>query len=512
MSTTASVSRFRIEDFEAAIFDLDGVLADTANLHFEAWKQMFDEYLKERFGPGFAPFSKSEYLSWVDGKPREEGIRSFLKSRGIELPEKAQREERSVASLARRKNEAYRSYLREGQLRAFPDAIEFVEACREYGLKTAVVSSSKNCQAVLEEVGIKDLFDVRLDGMDLECGKLHDKPAPDLYVEAASRSGASPLQVVVFEDAVSGIKAARAGELGAVIGVARERDGAELASAGADLVINNFKQLGFDHTVSALRAMTCILSKLRGTEPALFLDYDGTLTPIVERPEDAYLSESMRQSLERIAKYCPVAVMSGRDLVDVRDRVGIEGLYYGGSHGFEVSLPEGDKVTLGRGDEFLPSLDRAERMLDEELASVGGSQLERKRYSLAIHYRRIDTDRVPEVEAVVDKVLSRVDGLKKTWGKKVFELRPDIEWDKGRALRWLIEQIDMDLSRYTPVYIGDDLTDEDAFESLAESGVSIVVSEESDKATAAEYRLSDTSEVESFLDTLAERLEQESRS
>lgn len=232
---------------------------------------------------------------------------------------------------------------------------------------------------------------------------------------------------------------------------------------------------------------------------ALFLDYDGTLTPIVERPEDAALAAETRAVLRRLAQRHSVAIVSGRDLQDVRERVGIEGLHYAGSHGFDIAGPRGSHAhEAARAAE--PRLAAAADELERDTAKLAGVQVERKRFAIAVHFRRArDADR-DAVEAAVDRALARHAGLRKTGGKKIFELRPDVDWDKGRAVLWLLKELG--LEEALPVYIGDDVTDEDAFRALARRGVGIAV-QGAPQPTAAQYTLRDPDEVRALLAGLA---------
>jgi len=237
----------------------------------------------------------------------------------------------------------------------------------------------------------------------------------------------------------------------------------------------------------------------RSGQAAVFLDYDGTLTPIVNRPEDAWLSDSMRQALRELAARMPVAILSGRDLDDVRRRVGIAGIVYAGSHGFDIAGPHGLRRQMA--SEFLPKLDTAKKELQEALDGISGAHVERKRLSVATHYRNVKEEDVPRVRQAVGEVAWRHRELRKMTGKKVHELQPDIDWDKGRALIWLLETPGLEGGNVFPIYIGDDRTDEDAFRVVKQRGIGILVSEEP-RFTAARYSLSDPAEVERFLRAL----------
>jgi alpha,alpha-trehalase len=229
---------------------------------------------------------------------------------------------------------------------------------------------------------------------------------------------------------------------------------------------------------------------------AIFLDYDGTLTPIVSHPEKALLPNSVRQTIRELGAHAPVAILSGRDLDDVRQRVNIDTIIYAGSHGFDISGPGGLRKQVAA--EFLPNLDLAETEVEEALAGIPGARVERKRFSIAAHYRNTKESDLPELERAVSEVAARHPELRTIAAKKVYELQPNIDWDKGRALMWLLESLRFDRQEVFPIYIGDDLTDEDAFRALQERGVGILVSEQG-PATAASYSLSDPTEVQRFL-------------
>lgn len=237
-------------DFDAVIFDLDGVVTRTATVHARAWKQVFDEYLERRAavsGEPFQPFQiESDYPRYVDGKPRYDGVRSFLASRGIELPEGRPDDPpdgETVCGLGNRKNLLYNESLEEGGVEVFRDTVQQIGAWRDMGLRTAIVSSSKNCEAVLRAAGLADLFDVRVGGIEAERFGLKGKPDPDIFIKAAELLGVEPGRAVVFEDAVSGVQAGRAGGFGWVIGVDRVGAREVLLESGADTVVSDLREI-----------------------------------------------------------------------------------------------------------------------------------------------------------------------------------------------------------------------------------------------------------------------------
>jgi trehalose 6-phosphate phosphatase len=235
---------------------------------------------------------------------------------------------------------------------------------------------------------------------------------------------------------------------------------------------------------------------------AVFLDYDGTLTPIVSQPEDAWLSDSMRQTLGELAARAPVvAILSGRDLDNIRRRVNIDSIVYAGSHGFDIAGPRGLRRQMAT--EFLPTLDLAEKELHAALDGISGARVERKRFSIAVHYRNVKEDDASKVARAVNEVAARHRELRMIDGKKVYELLPDVAWDKGKAVIWLLEALGLESRSggIRSIYIGDDRTDEDGFRVLEQRGIGILVSEQS-QPTAARYSLKDPAEVERFLRAL----------
>ena len=234
----------------ACLFDLDGVLTRTAELHATAWKQMFDRFLRERSnrtGEPFKPFDKKgDYDDYLDGKPRSDGVRSFLASRGIILPEGTPDDPagaETVAGLGNRKNQMVLELIHQVGVHVYEGSVRYVKAARSSGLPCAVVSSSTNCREVLKAAGIQDLFDVRIDGVVAEHAHLQGKPAPDTYLEGARRLAVAPGEAVVFEDALAGVEAGRAGRFGFVVGVDRVGQAEELRRHGADIVVSDLSEL-----------------------------------------------------------------------------------------------------------------------------------------------------------------------------------------------------------------------------------------------------------------------------
>jgi len=255
-----------------------------------------------------------------------------------------------------------------------------------------------------------------------------------------------------------------------------------------------------DHLPSALEREREIAERLLEGRPVIFFDYDGTLTPIVEDPAQALLSEETRQLLRRLARSWSVVILSGRALEDVRKHVGVDELIYAGSHGFNIVGP-GQSFQEEPFKHLIPHIDEVEGRVREELSDLEGVRVERKPYAIAMHYRQASDEAARELKARVDRIAPEYESLRVTGGKKIYEFRPNVDWDKGKALQYLVERLYLDTSRTIPVYFGDDTTDEDAFQAIAENGIGILVSEE-DQDTFASYVLQDPGEVAVFLEEL----------
>jgi beta-phosphoglucomutase family hydrolase len=238
------------EGITTCLFDLDGVLTQTAKVHAKAWKQMFDEYLRERSGRTGEPLQEfalpEDYEKYVDGKPRRDGVRSFLESRGIDLPlgtADDSPDDETIYGLGLRKNDLVLKLIHDEGVEPYEGSVRFVERAREQGLHTAVVSSSTNCRDVLVAAGIEQLFEARIDGEVAEREHLAGKPAPDTFLAGAKAVGAEPVQCAVFEDAEAGVAAGRAGNFGHVVGVDRTGHAEALREHGADVVVEDLAAL-----------------------------------------------------------------------------------------------------------------------------------------------------------------------------------------------------------------------------------------------------------------------------
>jgi trehalose 6-phosphate phosphatase len=242
---------------------------------------------------------------------------------------------------------------------------------------------------------------------------------------------------------------------------------------------------------------------------AVFLDYDGTLTPIVDRPQDAVISPRMREVVSRLSERCPVCVVSGRDRPVVQELMGMYDLVVAGSHGFDIWSPQTGTIEHDAASGFEDLLARVTAKLQDRVASIEGAVVEPKRASVAVHYRLVAEPQRAEVERVVERLLTEhPNELKVTPGKMVYEVQPNLDWDKGRAVLHLLTVLGLDGDDVVPLYVGDDITDEHAFEALAGRGIGVIVAnpdapEAGSRASAADFALESVDEVERFLDGLA---------
>ncbi|OSC43013.1 trehalose-phosphatase [Mycobacterium decipiens] len=357
---------------------------------------------------------------------------------------------------------------------------------QEVGVGTGVFSSSGNCR----------------DGL----------------IDAADRLAVRPGRCVVVAADPAGVTAARDSGFALIIGVDRTGHRDVLRRDGADTVVTDLSEVAVrtgDRRMSqlpdALQALG-LADGLTARQPAVFFDFDGTLSDIVDDPDSAKPAAGAAEALQRLAGQCPVAVLSGRDLADVTERVGLSGIWYAGSHGFELTAPDGTHHQNDAAAAAIPVLELAAAALCDQLGSIPGVVVEHKRFGVAVHYRNAARNRVGEVAAAV-RAAGQRRALRVTTGREVIELRPDVDWDKGKTLRWVIDHLQRAGSQVSsgplvPIYLGDDITDEDAFDAVHHDGIPIVVrhTEDGDRATAALFALDSPVRVAEFTDRLARQL------
>ena len=243
---------------------------------------------------------------------------------------------------------------------------------------------------------------------------------------------------------------------------------------------------------------------LNDKELFVFLDYDGTLTPIVDTPDLAILSDEMRAGIEELTKLYKVSIVSGRATDDVKAKVNIDGIYYAGSHGFEILQPNGEVVIHAQAQEFRYTMDEVYAKLFERLKEIKGALVEHVKYTISLHYRLVSHEDFSKFKSIIEKTLAEYKNLKITTGKKVFEVRPQIDWHKGKAVEFILKQFGFRKNKHIAMYLGDDTTDEDVFTTLKDRVVGVLVAEKS-HATAADFIVHDTQEVKRVIHYLIER-------
>jgi alpha,alpha-trehalase len=398
-----------------------------------------------------------------------------------------------------------------GSIEAFDSAVPLLRRLREVGVATAVYSSTLGCAQALRAAGIDALVSVRVDIAEAD---------PADLAETAKSLGTRPVRCVMIARDQAGIKAGRDGGFSLVVGLERNGHAEELLSRGADAVVADLAEISVLSGGSAMSKIADagqvygqVKELVARRRPVVFLDFDGTLSDITAQPDSATLVDGAAEALRTLAAHCPVAVISGRDLADVRERVKVDEVWYAGGHGVELMAPDGTRHQNVAAGGVVDTVARAARQLAETLGGISGIAVEHKRFAVAVHYRNADPAEVDRVIAAV-RNLGRSEGLRVTTGRKVIELRPDLGRQKGTTLNWLLEHVQAsgsstDADSVLPIYIGDDITDEDAFDAVQFDGVGIVVrhGEHGDRPSAAMFSLESPSAVANFIDTLGKDLE-----
>ncbi|UCG34912.1 MAG: trehalose-phosphatase [Candidatus Omnitrophota bacterium] len=521
--------------FDAVVFDLDGVVTTTAAVHAKAWKEAFDEYLRLREKRDKEPFREfthqEDYLPFVDGKPRYEGVKSFLESRNINIPfgdPDDGPDKETICGIGNKKNARFNQILDQEGAQVYSSTIELIKELKKKGVSVGVASSSKNCLRILQSAGIEDLFQSRVDGVvSVELG-LKGKPEGDIFVKAAFNMGAAASKSIVVEDATSGVQAGRNGGFGLVLGIARKNNETELLENGADVVVSDLSEINIDWLAQWFHRKPRdlfnawdkeqVVSKNppivnpfygRSSKQAffsdkklvLFLDYDGTLTPIVDRPDLAVLSEDMRAVVKSVSQKHTTAIVSGRMREDVENLVGIKGLFYAGSHGFDIVGP-GFSMVQPQAQKLIPLISKVIEYFKKELGNISGLLVEEKKFSVAVHYRLVDEEKyLAGIKKCVEEAVAKHDSLRLMHGKKVFEILPAIDWDKGKAIRWIMQALNINWADFSVVYIGDDTTDEDAFRMIRTRGAGVLVAKDP-KESMADFQLSSPQEVKKLFEKI----------
>lgn len=530
--------------FEAAIFDLDGVITQTASLHMEAWKQVFDEYLRLRERRNKEPFREftieGDYLPYIDGKPRYEGVKSFLQARGISLtwgsPSDSPDKE-TICGIGNKKNVKFLELLSRHPVKIYSSTIDLVKNLKKAGIKVGVASSSKSCQQILKSTALDRLFEVVIDGNTLEKLGLKGKPEPDIFVTATHRLKSIPAKTVIVEDAISGVTAGRNGGFGLVIGVTRKNNQQELFEGGADVVVKDLSHISLAWIETWFHKKPLPLFYYHHRQPKLdnlfdnippqkeqielnpvyltpiderlfakknftfFLDYDGTLTPIVEHPDSAKLSPQMKEVIKTLSQKFIVTIVSGRKKEEIEKLINnVNHIIYAGNHGMDI---KGDKLEMTHpyAQKLSPLMNKLSFELKNKLIEIDNVLIENKKFSVAVHWRQVEKKQVPKLRNIIENLIRNNPSLRIMEGKKVFEIMPNINWHKGEAIRWIMHKLNIDWRDTTVIYIGDDTTDEDAFRLIRTRGVGILVSSKP-KESAADFWVSSPQKVKKLLEEI----------
>ena len=524
--------------FEVAIFNLEEVIVKTVSLHYETWKSVLDEYLhfrESRNNEPFDEFTYDDYLVCFNGKSRYQGVRNFLKSRRIQIPLgdlQDDPDKETMWAIANKENLRFCEILKSQGVKLNPSSIQFIKNLKKAGVRIGLASSSENGKFIFEIAGVEELFDTKVYGEVASKNKLQKKSEENIFVTASYILGSLPAKAIVIEDVPCQIETIRNSGFGLVIGLAKENNESEVAEHGADVVVHDLSQITlewieqwfhkrplylfdfWDHAPKRLYGLpeegTIIINPyyLSSAKDALlgkkkivfFLDYDGTLTPIVDRPEQALLSLDMRNVVERLLQRYTTAIISGRLRSDVEKLVGIKGLFYAGSHGFDIS-GKGISMVEPRAKKAIPLISKITKQLSKNLQGIPQILIEEKKFSVAVHYRLVEEKYLPKIKDFVDSIIQHNDSLRLMCGKKVFEILPAIDWDKGKAVQWIMGALRISFSSASVVYIGDDTTDEDAFRIVRTRGRGILVSSHPKESTA-DFRLSNPQEVKKLFEEI----------
>lgn len=334
------------ESFDAVLFDLDGVVTRTADTHAEAWKKLFDEYFSIKFGPKkFNPFDiKSDYLKYVDGRPRYKGVDAFISSRDIDLPFGTVNDDpelETICGLGNRKNQIFRKILSEKGIKVYESTIHLIHQLRKNGFKTAIVSSSKNCRPVLKAAGLEALFDTRVDGVVSERLGLKGKPKPDIFLEAAKRLRTPAERCVVVEDAISGVAAGQKGEFGMVIGVNRGDIGEQLKKNGADLVVDDLVEIRSGilakNLPHALESFGRIINLIAGKEILIFLNYETILYQMPFIIEEEVFIKKAQEILAPLVRQTTVFIFTKKKLDQILKMLTLDNINIIASDGCSIA-------------------------------------------------------------------------------------------------------------------------------------------------------------------------------
>lgn len=430
------------ELYDAALFDMDGVVTRTAETHARAWKKLFDEYLEKKSNTDpFLPFDlKNDYVKHVDGKPRYKGVLDFISSRGIDIPYGSiddAPDKETICGLGNRKNQLFSDLLQKEGIQVYDSTIVLIKQLRKNGVKTAIVSSSKNCRQIIRTTGLETLFDTRVDGVVSEELGLTGKPEPDIFLEAAKRLAVDVTKCVVVEDALSGVEAGKKGGFGMVIGVNRSDQAEQLKQTGAHLVVNDLGEISvpvlLEILPNALQSYSRIMAQVGGKELVILMAYDSIMSHVAPLPENISFTQEIKKLLTTLlAGQFTVIILSRERSEYMRQQINIDNIYYADCDGDVIIGPGGTLV-----------------------------------------------------------------------GKD--EHNPDINWTQSNTVVHILEKVNLVSQSICPLFLGDNFKDRDIFEAVAQIGIGIALGSGSHSSSAS-FRVDSAKDISRFLSRLSSNL------
>ena len=501
---------------DAVIFDLDRVLTEAASVQRLAWASLFHDCLAQRLpleDEDRSLFADDDYQKLVDGAPCPDRIADFLASRGISLPLGVPSDtgDDTISGLVNRHRRVYLDLL-ERDVPLFGAMVNLARRLRDIDVATAAHSSGLVCQA-LKSAGVDDLFDVCIDGTAAEGHGIARNP--DLLVlvrakhvlEAAGRLGVPPHRSVLVGDTDEGMSAGRDGGFARVIGLGATGYVDRLFEQGADVVVTDLADVAvrtgdkrMSEIPNVMESYVQLAAVALAREQVVFINYEVVLSEFFPDPGAATLSDEVAEALERMARVSRVVVLTGRDVADIRERVGIPSIWYAGSHGLELAGPDGSYRENETAAAAVPVLADVAAELRDSLQHVPGVRIEHRRFAVAVHYGEVASEHVGAVVATTHRVRQRRD-LRVAHGRMLVELRPDVDWDSGTALAWIRSHIDESKS-LVPTYLGGDPADEEAFDAVQFGGIGIAVRHDGDRdrRTAARFALDSPDQLREVLE------------
>ncbi len=495
----------------AVLCDLDGVVTKTARVHAEAWKQVFDNFFYHYEEKAHILYSfniVNDYIQFIDGEQQIEGVKEFLLSKNISITEDI------IYDLAQKKDKIFLQLLEKQGVEINDDNFNKLNEWKQQGMKLGLVSSSRNCQPILKKSKLSSFFQVCID--ELAEQEQLKGIYRNTFLYAATKLNVPPESIMVIEDATVGIEVAKQGNFGLVVGLIHPNNYQKMQKSRADVLVTtleelvwNGKQIRFpryyQHLPNACNQINEMEVLFSNHQLVVFLDYDGTLTPIVGHPENAILNDSMREVLSQLSKLVKITIISGRDRNNIQSLVNLPNVFYVGNHGLDMEGLDEKEIVQKNIESSISTLRQVWQELALKLASVSGIQIEPKKFTLAVHYRNVATEKQSEILAITQQIVERYSNLTIVYGKKVLDVCPKTGWNKGEALKWLISKFDLVKDKIVPIYIGDDLTDENAFRALTDDGIGILVGNHGSK-TYADFVVKDPVEVQEFLKKIIQKL------